>query len=318
MRYTLPGYLLFSPWPRNLYRFLRNCRNTLQQIGLRDGVTKARENESDFFSRAVPDRIFQATQRAQRLIRAMKDFQGLAMPDSIAALDRWSNEPRRDTNISLRISQGTLVYDDGSERCEIEIPDAFTNYLSVPSALIAYWNCITSEPGDRISRELLPKRLQIMMQDLRLLARRRAGEARKGQDRASRRDGLAQHRELERARRDHARQWPPDARPPTRAGVRRNACARPCHHAAVAGEANPKMEPRRPKMKSSLADRALTSRGKRLAQQISAAGALREDARTDSNTVTPTKCGNSHPAIPRASSHALHFNRSGRPDSAGG
>jgi hypothetical protein len=134
MRYTLPGYLLFSPWPRNLYRFLRNCRNTLQQIGLRDGGTKARENESDFLVALVPDRIFQATQRAQRLIRAMKDFQGLAMPDSIAALDRWSNEPRRDTNISLRISQGTLVYDDGSERCEIEIPDVFTNHLSVPSA----------------------------------------------------------------------------------------------------------------------------------------------------------------------------------------
>jgi hypothetical protein len=71
---------------------------------------------------------------AKSLVTQIKAFQGFAMPDSIAALDRWSNEPQRGSDIVLRISQGTLLYDDGSDRCEIEIPNALTKPLRLPSA----------------------------------------------------------------------------------------------------------------------------------------------------------------------------------------
>lgn len=133
MRYTLPGHLLFSPWPTNFHRILQSCMMTLLRMGLMGGDTEDLESKNDLSVFVLPRLIFFETRRAQRLIRAMQEFQGLAMPDSMAALDRWSNEPRRVTNIALRISQGALVYDDGADRCEIEIPDAFTKPLFVPS-----------------------------------------------------------------------------------------------------------------------------------------------------------------------------------------
>lgn len=132
LRYALPGYLLFSPWPTNVYRSLRRCTRSLQRLGVTDGGAKTLEKD-DAFVTFLPGSIFFATLRARLLILAMQEFQGLASPDSMAALDRWSNEPQRVTNIALRISQRTLVYDDGSDHCEIEIPDAFTKPLLVPS-----------------------------------------------------------------------------------------------------------------------------------------------------------------------------------------
>jgi hypothetical protein len=77
------------------------------------------------------------------LIDEIKALQGIAMPDSIAALDRWSDEPRPGQNIVLRISRGVLVYHNGPDRCEIEIPAALTKPLHVPStperALELHW-----------------------------------------------------------------------------------------------------------------------------------------------------------------------------------
>ncbi|MVT67716.1 hypothetical protein GPL21_21695 [Bradyrhizobium pachyrhizi] len=39
----------------------------------------------------------------------------------------------RDANIVLRISQEAHAYHDGIDHCEIEIPDAITSLLGVPS-----------------------------------------------------------------------------------------------------------------------------------------------------------------------------------------
>ena len=55
------------------------------------------------------------------------------MPDSIAALGRLSDEPRRGSDIILRISRGALVYRNGPDRWEIAIPAALTTPLCVPS-----------------------------------------------------------------------------------------------------------------------------------------------------------------------------------------
>ncbi|WP_202353334.1 hypothetical protein [Mesorhizobium sp. 113-1-2] len=92
------------------------------------------ESKSDFSITFLPYRIWSVMLRPKFLIPEIQLFQRFAVPDSIAALDRWSNEPQRGSNIALRISQGALVYNDGSDRCEIEIPEALTKPLFVPSA----------------------------------------------------------------------------------------------------------------------------------------------------------------------------------------
>ena len=73
------------------------------------------------------------TRQAAWLIDEIKALQGIAMPDSIAALDRWSDELRPGSKIVLRISRGALFYQNGPDCCEIEIPAALTKPLRVPS-----------------------------------------------------------------------------------------------------------------------------------------------------------------------------------------
>ena len=130
MRYKLPGHLLFSPWPPNFHRMLRGRMTGLQRMT--DNI-KALESKNDFVVMFLPDGMLRATQLAKRLIPEIQAFQAFAVPDSIAALDRWSNEPPRGSNIALRITQGTLVYNDGSDRCEIEIAGTLSKPLCVPS-----------------------------------------------------------------------------------------------------------------------------------------------------------------------------------------
>lgn len=130
MRYELPGHLLFSPWPPNFQRRLRNGIPHFQRVMRR---IEALENENDFWAAMLAGVICNATRGTKRNISMIKAIQGFAMPDSIAALDRWSDDQQGSSNISLRISQGTLVYNDGSNRCEIEVPDALSDPLCVPS-----------------------------------------------------------------------------------------------------------------------------------------------------------------------------------------
>ena len=96
-------------------------------------MIEAMADEKDVWVHRLPWFIFFRTRQARWLIDEIRALQGIAMPDSIAALDRWSDEPKRGSNITLRISQGTLVYNDGPDRCEIEIPAALTRPLGVPS-----------------------------------------------------------------------------------------------------------------------------------------------------------------------------------------
>ncbi|QKD02788.1 hypothetical protein EB235_15790 [Mesorhizobium loti R88b] len=131
MSYELPGYLLFSPWPPNFHRMLQSCMVELQRV-MAD--IDDPESKSDFSITHLPYRIWSVMLRPKLVIPEIQLFQRFAMPDSIAALDRWSNEPQRGSNIALRISQGVLVYKDGSDRCEIEIPEALFNPLFFPSA----------------------------------------------------------------------------------------------------------------------------------------------------------------------------------------
>ncbi|TPM34332.1 hypothetical protein [Mesorhizobium sp. B2-3-5] len=130
MSYKLPGYLLFSPWSPNFHRMLLSCMVGLQQVmaDINDP-----ESKSDFSVTHLPYGIWSAMLRPKHLIPEIQLFQRFAMPDSIAALDRWSNEPQGGSNIALRISQGALVYNDRSDRCEIKIPEALTKPLFVPS-----------------------------------------------------------------------------------------------------------------------------------------------------------------------------------------
>ncbi|MEI9429700.1 hypothetical protein [Mesorhizobium sp. Cs1299R1N3] len=130
MSYKLPGHLLFSPWPPNFRRMLRSCIAVLQRV--RADINDP-ESKSDFSVTHLPYRIWSATLGPKRLIPEIQLFQRFAMPDSIAALEKWSNEPQRGSNIVLRISHGTLVYDDGSDHWEIEISEKLTQPLVVPS-----------------------------------------------------------------------------------------------------------------------------------------------------------------------------------------
>jgi hypothetical protein len=91
MRYELPGHLLFSPWPPNFHRMLKSRMVELQRVT--DNI-KALVGKNDLSTRILPYAIWRATLRAKLLIPEVKAFQGFAMSDSIAALDRWSNEPR--------------------------------------------------------------------------------------------------------------------------------------------------------------------------------------------------------------------------------
>jgi hypothetical protein len=130
MRYKLLGHLLFSPWPPNVRRRVRNRTIELQRMVDR---FPAVPDTYDFFDEILAGSIQHKTRQATWLIDEIKALQGIAMPDSIAALDRWSDEPRPGSNIVLRISQGALVYRNGPDSCEIEIPAALTKTLRVPS-----------------------------------------------------------------------------------------------------------------------------------------------------------------------------------------
>lgn len=131
MRYRLPGHLLFSPWPPNFRRNVRNRIITLQRIVDR---LRAIPDTNSYLDEVVAGTIQLKTRLVIGLINRIKTFQGIAMPDTIAALDRWSDEPRTGSNVVLRISQGALVYQDGLDRCEIEIPAVLTKPLGMPSA----------------------------------------------------------------------------------------------------------------------------------------------------------------------------------------
>jgi hypothetical protein len=131
LRYKLPGHLLFSPWPPNFHRMLRSCLFELRKV---TASIDAPASKDDFSATRVPYSIWLATLRAKHLVPKIEAFQGFSTPDSVAALDRWSDEPQRGSNIALRILQGTLVYDDGQDRCEIEVPDALAKPLAVPWA----------------------------------------------------------------------------------------------------------------------------------------------------------------------------------------
>ncbi|MBR0714773.1 hypothetical protein [Bradyrhizobium liaoningense] len=130
LRYRLPGHLLFSPWPPNVRRSVRNRTLELQRMIDR---LQALPDISHFLDEVLAGSIQYKTRQAIWLINGIKALQGIAMPDSIAALDRWSDKPRPDSNVVLRISRGALVYHDGPDRCEIEIPAALTKPLRVPS-----------------------------------------------------------------------------------------------------------------------------------------------------------------------------------------
>ena len=133
LRYKLPGHLLFSPWRPNILRLGPRSLSGLQRVA--DEI-KALSSEHEYYYNRVshlPYSIWNQVQLARFAISDIKALQGLAMPDSIAALDTWSNDPQRGSNITLRISQGMLIYNDGSDRCEIEVPDTLTNPLCAPS-----------------------------------------------------------------------------------------------------------------------------------------------------------------------------------------
>lgn len=127
VRYRLPGHLLFSPWPPNVRRSVRNRTIELQRMIDR---FQAMPDTNHFFE-VLAGSIQGKMRQAIWLIDGIKTLQGIAMPDSIAALDRWSDEPRPGSNVVLRISQGAIIY--GTDHCEIEIPAAFTKSLRVPS-----------------------------------------------------------------------------------------------------------------------------------------------------------------------------------------
>jgi hypothetical protein len=135
MRYDLPGYLLFSPFPPNFRRMVHAGLRGVQ--GLTDR-TRDLTSEADVWVAVLADAIFWRVLGGKHLIPKIKAFQGFATPDSVAALDRWSNEQQRGSSIVLRISQGTLVYSDGADRCEIEIPDALSAPLCVPSVPVRF------------------------------------------------------------------------------------------------------------------------------------------------------------------------------------
>ena len=130
LRYQLPGHLLFSTCPPNLHRGLQSCAARLQRVA--DSI-RTLDSKNDFSASQVPNGIWLAMLQVAQLIPVIQAYQGLAKPDTAAALDRWSDEPRLGSNITLRISQRVLIYDDGLDHCEIEIPEGFTKPLFVPS-----------------------------------------------------------------------------------------------------------------------------------------------------------------------------------------
>lgn len=128
IRYRLPGHLLFSPWPPNFCRSVRNRAIQFQQM-----VDLLRAMPDAYGFEVLAGYLQLKTRLVAGLIDSIKVFQGIAMADSIAALDRWSDVPRPGSKVVLQISQGALVYRDGPDSCEIEIPAALTRPLHVPS-----------------------------------------------------------------------------------------------------------------------------------------------------------------------------------------
>lgn len=129
LRYDLRGHLLFSPWPPNVRRRVRNRSIELERI--RDIIESSPDTNNPRFDN-LPFSISMGTRRTKWLIEEIKTLQNIAMPESIAALDKWSDDPRRGSNVTLRISRGALVYQDGSESCIIDIPEILTRPLRVP------------------------------------------------------------------------------------------------------------------------------------------------------------------------------------------
>lgn len=130
LRYDLAGYLLFSPWPRNVRRGVRN--HTIWLEGMMHTI-QSMPDVGDVQVDAIARQIFFTTRRARWLIEAVKTLQQIATPESVAALDRWSADPARGSNMALRISQGTMLYRNGAEHCRIDIPDGLMKPLRLPT-----------------------------------------------------------------------------------------------------------------------------------------------------------------------------------------
>ncbi|MGY3451151.1 hypothetical protein [Bradyrhizobium sp. USDA 4353] len=130
LSYRLSGHLLFSPWPTNVRRSVRSLSIQLQQV-IHNTLTIP-DTSAVFFESFVGS-ILPKTRQAVRLIDEIKALQAIAMPDTIAALERWSGEPRPGCAVELRIERGALVYRNGSDRCELEIPATLTKPLLAPT-----------------------------------------------------------------------------------------------------------------------------------------------------------------------------------------
>jgi hypothetical protein len=107
----------------NVRRRVRNRSIALQRV---IDCIQARPDEIAFTIVNLADFIWYRTLQAKWLIDEIRALQGIAMPDSMAAHDRWSDEPQRGSKIVLRVPQGTFVYHDGRDQCDIDIPAAQT------------------------------------------------------------------------------------------------------------------------------------------------------------------------------------------------
>jgi len=162
MRYKLPGHLLFSPWPRNLPRLVRSNLSTLQRVADKIKALPS-EPEYYYYNRVsflpysivgLPYSIWSEMLSAKFGISEIKAIQGLAMPESIVALDTWSNDPRRGSNITLRISQGCLSTTMARIIVKLKSPTRSPS-PSAPLRCLINWNCTWSEIEAReaITRE---------------------------------------------------------------------------------------------------------------------------------------------------------------------
>jgi hypothetical protein len=96
---------------------------------------------------ALPGAIQRITLQTRWLIGEIIALQTLVSPDNMAALDQWSDEPGRSTRIKLRISRKAIIYQDSTDRCEIEIPGAIAAPLRLTSTADSgpAWHMVQAE-----------------------------------------------------------------------------------------------------------------------------------------------------------------------------
>jgi hypothetical protein len=80
LRYKLPGYLIFSPWPKNFDRRLRNWKVRFNRIALAAG---ALESESDVFATHLPGLIIADLRSVRRFIIACSARKHLCFRDVV-------------------------------------------------------------------------------------------------------------------------------------------------------------------------------------------------------------------------------------------